>query len=98
MAKKECEEKATKLWEEEDKKKQEDDALALEETKKKGGKPPATKPKDPKKLQAEIEERKKVLMQEIGLRNIEEVTTGSGSTWLAYRSLFEIATEFYKRE
>jgi hypothetical protein len=34
-----------------------------------------------------MEERKKVLMQEIGLRQIEEVKTGSGSVWLAYRSL-----------
>jgi hypothetical protein len=61
--------------------------------KKKGGKPPpASKPKDAKKAQAEMEERKKVLMQEIGLRQIEEVKTGSGSVWFAYRSLVEICT------
>ena len=45
-----------------------------------------------------MEERKKVLMLEIGLRTIEEVTTGSGSVWLAFRSLLEICTEFYTRE
>ena len=92
MAKKECEEKATKMYEEEQKKKEEEEAAAIQETKKKGGKPPATKPKDPKKAQAEMQERKKVLMQEIGLRQIEEVSTGSGSVWLSFRSLTEIAT------
>jgi hypothetical protein len=50
----------------------EDELKLAEQTKTKGGKaPPPPKPKDPKKVAAELEERKKVILAELGTKKIE---------------------------
>lgn len=54
------------------------------------------KPKDPKKVAAELEETKKLLMGQMGIKPIEELKTDGGEVWLVFRTVEEICTEFYK--
>ncbi len=37
-----------------------------------------------------------MILAQLGEKKVEEVKTGVGNTWLVYKSLDDIAAEFYK--
>lgn len=43
----------------------------------------------------ELEERRRVILGLLGEKKIEELRTGSGNVWLVFRTLDEIASDFY---
>ncbi|CAK83011.1 unnamed protein product (macronuclear) [Paramecium tetraurelia] len=68
----------------------------IEEAKnKKGGKPPATKPKDPKKFQQELEDRMKQLLKEQPPQEVGKYHSPLDQYFVQFRSTIEIAERMY---
>eukprot|EP00828_Plagiopyla_frontata_P008784 TRINITY_DN1444_c0_g1_i4.p1 TRINITY_DN1444_c0_g1~~TRINITY_DN1444_c0_g1_i4.p1 ORF type:complete len:1308 (+),score=255.89 TRINITY_DN1444_c0_g1_i4:1080-5003(+) len=93
---KRTEEKVAKLIQKEEFEKAEKERKQQEEQKAKGGKGsklPAKK--DAKKQQQELDERKKVLMQEVGVECVEEFDSPSGVKWYLGTTLQDWSKEMY---
>lgn len=69
---------------------------AIEDAKnKKGGKPPASKPKDPKKFQQELEERMKQLAKEFPTEEVEKYSSELSQSYVAMKHTMEIVERMY---
>ncbi|CAD8079070.1 unnamed protein product [Paramecium primaurelia] len=76
-------------------KKIEEEKLIEEAKNKKGGKPPATKAKDPKKFQQELEDRMKQLLKELPPQEVVKYHSPLDQQFVQFRSTIQIAERMY---